>query len=337
MVAPEMAIRYALVTGGFGFLGSWIVRGLIEDGVKVRVLARRGESRENLAGVDVDVIIEGDVCRPDDAIRAVGDADTVFHAAAIYSDWAPDPTQMYDVNMRGTFNILEAARRAKVERVIYTASVVSLGRPEPGALADENTPYEAWGIDFPYSRSKFHSRELAEYFAAWGLDVRVVCPAVVLGPGDVRPTPSGKIILNVAGGKAPPAYFDGGACYVDVRDAARVHITAATHGKSGERYVAGAHNLSNRELIEAIQNVCGRRRRLVKLPVKVARAIARGYAFQARRTGEDPLFSRDFFEYSLKPSYFDNHKVVTNLGVRFRPIEETISDAVAYFRETARL
>jgi len=332
-----MAIRYALVTGGFGFLGSWIVRYLIEDGVKVRVLARPGESRENLADVDVDVIVEGDVVRPDDAVRAVGSVDTVFHAAAIYSDWAPDPTEMYNVNLRGTFNILEAARRAKVERVVYTASVVSLGRPDPGELADETTPYESWSIDFPYSRSKFFSRELAEYFSAWGLDVRVVCPAVVLGPGDLRPTPSGMVILNVASGKAPPAYFAGGACYVDVRDAARAHIAAATQGKSGERYIAGAHNLSNRELIEKIQGVCGRRRRLVKLPIRVARTVARGYELQARRTGKPPLFSRDFFEFCLKPCYYNNHKAVTSLGVRFRPLEETISDAVAYFRRTGRL
>lgn len=327
-----MGIRYALVTGGFGFLGSWIVRYLLEEGIKVRVLALPGEARDNLAGVDVDVIVEGDVRRPDDAIRAVGDVDTVFHCAAIYADWAPDPTTMYDVNLRGTFNVLEAARRAKVDRVIYTASIVSLGRPEPGQLGDERTSYEAWGLDFPYSRSKYHSRELAEYFAAWGLDVRVVCPGVVLGPGDVRPTPSGKLILNVAGGKAPPAYFDGGACYVDVRDAARTHIAAATEGKAGERYIAGAHNLSNREFVEAIQRVCGRRRRLVKLPVRVARTIARAYERQARRTGTEPLFSRDFFEFCLRPSYYDNRKVTSALGVRFRSIDETIADAVTYFR-----
>ncbi len=332
-----MGMGYALVTGGFGFLGSWIVRYLLEDGVKVRVLARPGESRENLAGVDVDVIVEGDVCRPDDAIRAVADVDTVFHAAAIYSDWAPDPTEMYDVNLRGTFNVLEAARRAKVERVVYTASTVSLGRPAAGELANEESAYESWEIDFPYSRSKLFSRELAEYFSAWGLDVRVICPAVVLGPGDIRPTPSGKLILNIASGTMPPAYFEGGACYVDVRDAARAHIAAATVGKCGERYVVGAHNLSNRELIDVIQSVCRCRRRLLKLPTRVARTVARGYELQARRSGKPPIFSRDFFEFCRKPGYFDSSKAITNLGVHFRPIDETIAAAIAYFRQSGRL
>lgn len=331
-----MAIAHALVTGGFGFLGSWIVRLLREEGVKVRVLALPGEPRQNLEGVEVEVI-EGDVRRPEDVIRAVGSVDTVFHAAAIYDDWAPNPTTMYDVNLRGTFNVMEACRRAGVERVVYTASIVSLGRPEPGSLGDEGSAYEAWRLDFPYSRSKLFSREIAEYFAAWGLDVRVVCPAIVLGPGDVRPTPSGKLIINVASGAAPPAYFDGGACYVDVRDAAAVHLAAAKVGKPGERYIAGAHNLNNREFVEAIHRVLGQRRRLLRLPVRVARSVARGYELQARRTGKPPLFSRDFFEFCLRPSYYDNRKAVDELGVTFRSIDATIADAIAFFRESGRL
>lgn len=332
-----MTMHTALVTGGFGFLGSWIVRALVDEGVAVRVLARPGEPRDNLEGVALAGVIEGDVRDVDDATRAVMGVDTVFHAAAIYSDWAPDPTLMYDVNLRGTYNMLEASRRAGVARVIYTASVVSLGRPVPGRLADEATPYEAWSIDFPYSRSKYHSRELAEYFAAWGLDVRVVCPAVVLGPGDVRPTPSGQLVINVASGASPPAYYEGGGCYVDVRDAARVHVLAAQRGRAGERYLAAAHNLSVRGFIEAIQRVSGRRRRLVKIPIAVARGIARGYARQARRTGEAPLFSRDFFEFSLRHNYYDNHKARRELGATFRSIDETIADALDYFRGVGRL
>ena len=327
----------ALVTGGFGFLGSWIARLLLDEGVAVRVLALPGEPRDNLRGRDVDVL-EGDlldlaVCR-----RAVDGVDTVFHAAAIYSDWAPDPTLMYRVNLGGTFNVLEAARRAAVERVVYTASIVSLGRPQPGHLADEDAPYDAWDIDFPYSRSKYHSRELAESFAAWGLDVRVVCPGVVLGPGDLRPTPSGKLILNIAGGLAPPAYFDGGSAYVDVRDAAAVHLLAARRGAPGRRYIAAAHNLSALDLIRAVQAACGaRRRRLLKLPAPVARAVARGYEAQARRTGQPPLFSRDFFEYSLRPGFYDSRRARDELGAAFRPLADTLTDAIADFRARGAL
>lgn len=330
-------MKQALVTGGLGFLGSFIVKELRGRGVGVRVLAVRNEARDNLAGVDGVEIVEGDVTSPDDCRRAVAGIDTVFHAAAIYADWAPDPTKMYDVNLRGTFHVLEAARRAGVEKVIYTASMAALGRPAPGMLGDERTAYEGWDIDFPYSRSKYFSRELAEYFAAWDLDVRIVCPGIVFGPNDIRPTPSGGLILASVKTPGPAIVMDGGASYVDVRDAAAVHVLAAEKGKAGERYLATAHNLSNAEVVAAIDRVTGRKRRSVKLPVAVARSIVIAMEAQAKRTGKPPMLVRTFFEYSLKASYYDNGKSVRELGARYRPIDETIRDAVAYFKERGRL
>lgn len=323
-------VKAALVTGGCGFLGSWIVRQLIEEGVQVRILAVPGEARDNVADLDVE-IVEGDVRSVADAKLVVEGMDTVFHAAAIYKDWAPDPTSMYDVNLRGTFHMLEAARRAGVERIIYTASIVSVGRPEPGAIGDEDTAYESWSIDFPYSRSKYFSRELAEYFSEWGLDVRVVCPGIVFGPGDIRPTPSGQLIItSISGG--PAVYFDGGANYVDVRDAAAVHVLAAKTGKLGERYLATGHNLTNRELMKSIDAVVGRSRRYMKLPIPVARAMSIAMEAAAKRRGKPPLLARDFFEYSLKPSYYSNRKATDELGATFRPLDETIRDAIEYFK-----
>lgn len=333
-------MKRALVTGGLGFLGSMIVKELLERGVSVRVFAVPGEKRDNLGAIGADgkvEILEGDVRTPADCERAVKGQDTVFHAAAIYTDWAPDPTFMYDVNLKGTFHVLEAARRAGVEKVIYTASIVSLGRAPRGGVANEETPYEAWDLDFPYSRSKYHSRELAERFADWGLDVRVVCPGIVFGPNDVRPTPSGQLILSSIKTPGPATAFEGGASYVDVRDAAKVHVLAAEKGKKGERYIASAHNLDNEELLRTIDRVTGRQRRVVRLPVPVARSIAIGMEEVAKRTGKPPLLARDFFEYSLKPSYYDHSKSIRELGASYRPIEETIRDAVAYFRATGRL
>ncbi len=321
-----------LVTGGCGFLGSWIVRRLAEDGCTVRVLAVPGERRDNLAGVDVE-IVEGDVRSRTDVEKAVAGMNTVFHAAAIYQDFAPDPTLMYDVNMRGTFFVLEAARRAGVSHVVYTASMVSLGRPPRGQTGDEQTAFESWDIDFPYARSKYFSRELAEYFATWDLDVRVVCPGIVLGPGDIRPTPSGQLIVNLLESGLPSVYFDGGATYVDVRDAAAVHVLARTKGRRGERYLATAHNLDNRELVDAIQRVAGRSRRAMKLPVPIGRTIAKAMDVQARRTGNPPLLALEFFEFCLKPSYYRNDKARRELGATFRPMEETVRDAIAYFRQ----
>jgi dihydroflavonol-4-reductase len=192
----------ALVTGGAGFLGSSIVRELLDRNVAVRVFALPNEPTENLGGLDVEVV-RGNVLDIPSVKRAVDGVDAVFHAAAVYKDFMPDPTPMYDANLRGTFNVLEASRRAGVAKVVYTASIVSLGRPRPGDLGDENTPYDGWGIDFAYGRSKYHSRILAEDFANWGFDVRVVCPGVVLGPRDIAPTPSGKIIVNAARRRSP--------------------------------------------------------------------------------------------------------------------------------------
>jgi len=326
-------MKKALVTGGCGFLGSWIVRLLVEDGVEVRVFAVPGEPRDNIADLDVEVI-EGDVRNVGDCKKAVAGMDTVFHAAAIYQDWAPDPTLMYDVNLRGTFHMIEASRQAGVKTVVYTASMVSIGRPEKGQIADESAPYEAWDLDFPYSRSKFFSRELAEYFTEWGYDVRVVCPGIVLGPNDIRPTPSGKLIVTALGG-GPGLYFDGGANMVDVRDAAMVHILAATKGKPGQRYLATAHNVSNKEFVGAIDEVIGRKRRLIRLPTAVARALSITTQARAKRRGEVPPLVRDFFEFSLRPSFYSNDKARNELGATFRPLRATIEDAVEYFRARA--
>jgi len=330
-LVSSAAMERALVTGGFGFLGSEIARQLVDEGVRVRVMAMPGEPRDNLAGVDVEVI-EGNVLSTDDCKRAVQGCEVVFHAAAVYSDWAPDPTLMYNVNHRGTFHVIEASRQAGVKTVVYTASIVSVGRPPAGQLADESTAYEAWDIDFPYSRSKFFSREIAEYFTDWGYDVRSVLPGLVFGPGDIRPTPSGQLIINSLSG-LPATYFDGGTSYVDVRDAARVHLLAVQKGKPGERYLATAHNISNKDMIETIDRAVGKKRRLVKLPTPLARAMATAFEIQARRTGKAPLLARDFLEYSLKANYFSNRKTVDQLGASFRPIDETIKDAIAYFRE----
>jgi dihydroflavonol-4-reductase len=318
------------VTCGCGFLGSAIVRALAPESTRVRVLARPGESTENIDGLDVE-IVRGDVLSIADVTRAVAGADTVYHAAAIYGSWMPDPTRMYDVNLGGTFNVMEACRRASVQRVVYTASIVSIGRPRAGELGSECTPYEAWDVDFAYSRSKLHSRHLAESFAEWGLDVRVVCPGLVLGPGDVAPTPSGKLLINTIKYGAG-FYTDGGASYVDVRDAAHVHVLAARAGKRGERYVATAHNLTNLEFFEAVAEAVGRRSVFVRIPPRAAKAVVRAAARRAERRGTEPLLAPHMFEYSLKPAFYSNRKAITELGAQFRPFGETLRDAIAYFR-----
>jgi dihydroflavonol-4-reductase len=220
-----------------------------------------------------------------------------------------------------------------VSRVIYTASVVALGRPAPGQLADESTPYDAWDLNFHYGRSKHLSMMTALDFANWGLDVRVVAPAVVFGPGDIGPTPSGKLIVNVVNGKAP-AYTSGGFTYVDVRDAAHVHVLAAEKGKAGHIYVASGHNLDNEAFVNAIIAASGRPLpKPKKLPSVVAQAAVMGMAYAAVKQGKEPDLTREYLAYSLKAGYFSNAKASVELGAKFRPIDETIRDAIAYFRK----
>lgn len=324
-------MRKALVTGGAGFLGSSIVRELLTRGVTTRVLAQANESIENLRGLEVE-IVRGDVMSPDDCVRATRGIDTVFHCAAIYKDYVADPTAMYHVNQRGTFNVLEAARRAEVGRVVYTASVVGLGRPAPGAIADETAPYDAWDLNFHYSRSKHLSMLTAFDFAAWGLDVRIVSPAVVFGPGDVGPTPSGKIILAVCAGKAP-AYSTGGLSYVDVRDAARVHVLAAEKGSRGRMYIASGHRLENREFLATIARIHDRPiPKPIRIPAAVTHALVRTVAAATKAIGREPEMTPELVAYNERAGYYSNRRAVDELGATFRPIDETIRDAIAYFR-----
>ena len=328
-------MKKALVTGAPGFIGAHICRQLLDRGVEVRGLAAPGEPLDTLEGLGLEVI-RADVRDVEAMKAAVKGVDTVFHGAAIYEGYSPDPGRMYEVNVRGTFTVLEAARRAEVEKIVYTASVVALGRPPVGEVADEQTAYEAWDVDFHYSRSKYASMLVAEEFAKWGTDVRIVCPGATLGPGDRRPTPSGDLILTIARGEAP-GYTPGGTCYVDVRDAAAGHIAAADKGKRGERYIIGGHNLATKEFVAAASRAAGVRAMPLRIPTPAARAWVRARQHFALRRGDRPSVGAAMFDYSLRPAFFDSRKAKTELGIGFRPIQETLTDAIAYFRDTGML
>jgi dihydroflavonol-4-reductase len=324
----------ALVTGAPGFLGAHIAAALVRRGVEVRGWARPGEPRDNLAGLPVE-IVEGDVRDPERALAAVQGIDTVFHAAAVYESWAPDPTLMYDVNLGGTYNVLEAARRVGA-RVVYTASIVALGRPAAGTLGDEDTPYEAWDLDFAYSRSKYHGMRLAESFAAWGLDVRIVCPGYVMGPGDRTPTPSGQLLLALAQGKAP-GYTPGGIAYVDVRDAAEGHVCAAERGAPGRRYVVAGHNVDNKALLQIVSRAAGRRGVALRLPKPVAMVAARVMQRIDLARRKRPDLALPMLAFGMRECFYDNRRAREELGLRFRPFEDTVADSLAWFREVGML
>ncbi|MEM7157635.1 MAG: NAD-dependent epimerase/dehydratase family protein [Myxococcota bacterium] len=327
-------MEHALVTGAPGFLGAHIVQILLERGVKVRGWGRAGEPRDNLAGLDVEMI-EGDVRDPACAREAMDGVDTVFHAAAVYESWAPDPTVMYDVNMRGTYNVLEASRQAGA-KVVYTASIVALGRAEAGKLGNEDTPYEAWDVDFPYSRSKFHSMRLAQDFADWGLDVRIVCPGYVIGPGDRSPTPSGQLVMAIARGRAP-GYTSGGVSYIDVRDCAEGHVLAAEQGQAGRRYCLVGHNIDNKALLQVVSRAAGRRPVGVKLPRKVVLKVAAVMQLMDLARGVRPDLPVKMLSYGMGNCFYDNRRAREELGLRVRPFEDTVADSLAFFRDTGML
>jgi dihydroflavonol-4-reductase len=324
----------ALVTGGAGFLGSSVVRELLDtDEAAVRVLALPDEPLDNLDGLDVE-IVRGDVTDPATALSSTDGVETLYHCAAIYKDYMPDPGLMYTVNLSGTFNMLEAARRNEVPTTVYTSSITALGRPDPGRLSDESAPYEAWDVDFPYTRTKYLSQRLAEDFAAWGLDVRIVCPGVIFGPRDIGPTPSGKIIINALTEGAPPVTTEGGSSYADVRDVAKVHVLAAHKGEPGAVYAATAHNLDNRAFLQAILRAAGRdpEKRLIKVPGPVMSRLAKAMEVMAIRKGDEPDMTAAMLDYSRKPLFVDNRRSIDELGATYRPIDETIRDAIADFR-----
>lgn len=325
-----VTIKRAMVTGAPGFLGAWICRLLVERGVEVKGLALPGEDLSLIEDLPVEIVY-GDVRDPERMKEVMTGIDTVFHLAAIYDGGHDVQARMYDVNLRGTFHVLSACRSNRVRRVVYTASIVSLGRSKNSELIDETAEYDAWDLDFPYSRSKLFSRWIASDFASWGLDVRVVAPGIVLGPGDIRPTPSGRLIRAISNNMIP-AHAGGGASYVDVRDAALAHILAAEKGYKGGTWAATAHNLSTREFMTRVARVVGARAFFPKVPKLAAMSYVGGIELAAKLRGKEPDVTRNFIDYGSIESYFDNSKSRDELGVTYRPFEETIADAAEWFR-----
>ncbi len=242
----------SLVTGATGFIGSNVARALIQRGDDVRVLVRADADRRNLAGLPVEIAV-GDVRDARSLDRAVPGCRRVFHVAALYSFWAPEPL-LVEINVEGTRNVLAAAERAGVETIVHTSSVAALGTPSDGAAADETTPVDAGHIIGAYKRSKYHAEQVALEAAGRGQRVVVVNPSFPVGPGDVKPTPTGRVVVDFLNGRMP-AYVDTGMNVVDVRDVAAGHALAAEKGRSGERYILGGENLTMREFLEQLAAV----------------------------------------------------------------------------------
>jgi len=319
----------SLVTGATGFVGSAVARALLRRGIPVRVLARPNSDRRNLAELSVEVA-EGALEDPRSLARAVAGCRCVYHVAADYRIWVPDPAPMFRANVEGTRDLLTAALEAGVERVVYTSSVATLGLVAGGS-ADEETPSSADDMIGPYKRSKFEAEEVVrELVRDRGLPVVIVNPSTPVGPGDVKPTPTGRLIVEAARGRMP-AFVDTGLNIVHVDDVAEGHLAAAEKGRIGERYILGGENMALAEILAEVARAVGRRPPWLRVPHGMLFPVAAAAEVAARFTGRDPFITLDGVRMSRKKMYFSSKKAARELGYAPRPAREAIVDAVRWF------
>ena len=329
MTAPSAASD-VLVTGGTGFVGAHLVRALLRRGHRPRCLVRATSPGRNLDGLDVETVA-GDLGDATSLARAVGGVRAVYHCAADYRLYARDPREIYATNVEGTRNLLRAAADAGVERFLYTSSVATLGRSRPDAPADEQTPSTIDDMIGHYKRSKYQAERVVDEWRARGLPVVVVNPSTPVGELDVKPTPTGEIIVRFLR-RRMPAYVDTGLNLVDVRDVAEGHLLAAEKGRVGERYILGNRNMRLREILEALAAITGLPAPRVRVPHFVPFAAAAVDTAVSRLRGHAPTVSLEAVAMSRHYMFFDAGKAVRELGFAPGPIEDALTRAVAWFR-----
>jgi dihydroflavonol-4-reductase len=319
-----------LLTGATGFIGSAVARALVSRGERLRVLVRRGSDRRNLAGLAAE-IVEGDLRDAASLARAVAGCRYLFHVAADYRIWVPDPEAMIAANVDGTVAMMRAAQAAGVERIVYCSSVAALGLTKDGAAADETTPVAEADVVGVYKRSKYRAEQaVLELVRQSGLPAVIVNPAAPVGPRDIKPTPTGRMILDAAAGRMP-AYLDTGLCIVHVDDVAHGHLLALDRGRPGERYILGGANLMLAEVLALVDEATGKPRRRVRLSEAVVWPLAllnEGVA----RLGITPVVTRDHLRMARKKMFFSSAKAERELGFEARPARLAVADAVAWFR-----
>ncbi len=321
-----------LVTGATGFIGSAVLRKLLEAGATVRALVRPESDRRNIEGLPVETV-EGDLGDRASLERAVKGCAALYHAAADYRLWVRKPDELYKTNVEGTRNMMSAAGEAGVKRVVYTSSVAVLGLNADGSPADEDTPATVDDMIGHYKRSKFLAeKEVRRMVAEDGLSAVIVNPSSPVGPRDIKPTPTGRMVVEAAAGRMP-AYVDTGLNLVHVDDVAEGHLLAFERGRVGERYILGAENLALRDILTEIAALTGRRPPRVRLPhnlVLPVAVIAEGWARISG--GGEPMVTVDGVRLARTKMYFSCEKAMRELGYAPRPAAEALSDAVAWFR-----
>lgn len=321
-----------LVTGASGFVGSAVLRALAGRGLRLTALVRATSPRTNLDGVACDVIV-GDMRHAGDMSRALDGVDALFHVAADYRLWARDPLDIIRANLEGTRTVMEAALTRGVKHIVYTSSVATLRAPDTPEAVDETSPLaEGEGIG-AYKESKIAAERLVERLVAdRGLPAVIVMPSTPIGPRDIKPTPTGRIVVEAAMGRIP-AFVDTGLNLVHVDDVAAGHVLAMDKGRIGERYILGGQDASLREMLDVIAGLTGRKAPTINLPRAPLYPLAWAAEAVARITGKEPLLTRDALKMAAHHMFFTSAKAERELGYTARPYQEALKDALAWFAD----
>ena len=325
-----------LLTGATGFVGSAVARVLAARGHRLRLLVRPTSDRRNLAGVEAELAL-GDLTDAASLARAVAGCRYVVHVAADYRFWVPDPDAMLRANVEGTLTVMRAAQAAGAERIVHCSSVAALGMTHDGAPADEATPTNEAEFIGTYKRSKFLAeRAVLDLVRQEGLPAVVVNPSAPVGPRDIKPTPTGKVIRDAAAGRVP-AYIDTGLNMVHVDDVAEGHALALEKGRTGERYVLGGENLLLKDILALVADVAGRRPPRIELPEALVWPAAWLMEGFAQVTGIPPMMTREQLRMARHKMFYSSAKAMRELGYAPRPLRVAVEDAVAWFRANGML
>lgn len=318
-----------LVTGATGFVGAAVARRLVESGQTVRALVRAGSDQRNLAGLTVTTVV-GDLTDPRSLEQAVRGCTGVYHVAADYRIWVRDAAAMIRTNVEGTRALLMVAAQEGVPRIVYTSSVATLGVRSDGA-ADEDTPARLTDMIGTYKRSKFLAEEAARELAGTGIPVVIVNPSAPVGPRDIKPTPTGRLIVDALTGRMP-AYVDTGLNIVHVDDVATGHLLAFERGMVGRRYILGGTNMTLREILVACAALAGRRPPTIRVPHTLLMPAAVAAEAWARLSGREPRLTLDGIRLARKRMFFSTARAEQELGYRARPAADAFRDAADWFR-----
>ncbi|MBV8051996.1 MAG: NAD-dependent epimerase/dehydratase family protein [Acidobacteriaceae bacterium] len=321
----------AFVTGATGFVGSHVARVLAEQGAQLRLLMRPSSDARNIEELRAERVI-GDLRDPKSIEKGISGCEVVFHVAADYRLWVRDPEQMYRANVEGTRAILNAAKQNRVRRVVYTSSVATMGFTSNGHPADENSPVSLDNMIGPYKRSKFMAEQIALEAGRGGMEVVVVNPTTPIGERDIKPTPTGRIIVDFLKRKFP-AYVDTGLNLVDVRQCADGHIAALERGRTGERYILGGENLTLKQILDKLSAMTGLPSPKVRVPYVVA--LATGVVDElvtGRMLGREPRATIDAVRMGRKKMFVNSAKAERELGWKPVPVDNALRRAVDWFR-----